>query len=93
LRKSSHGIRVDNDGPSDALNLTITDTLTVTGPGADKLTITGEATWAVDQFGGIVTKGIPANANAFGLATYAAYALTDTVTLNGRPAVILGEPL
>ncbi len=50
----------------------------------DKLTITGEATWALDQFGGIVSKGTPANANAFGLATYAAYTLTDTVTLNGR---------
>ncbi len=53
----------------------------------DKLTITGEATWARDDFGGIITKGTPAPANAFGVAGYAAYALTDTLTLNGRAEI------
>jgi putative OmpL-like beta-barrel porin-2 len=53
----------------------------------DKLTLTGEATWARDDFGGIITKGKPTPANAIGLAGYASYALTDTLTLNGRAEV------
>jgi hypothetical protein len=50
----------------------------------DKLTFTGEATWARDDFGTQGFTGTPAAANAFGLAGYASYALTDTLTLNGR---------
>jgi len=50
----------------------------------DKLTLTGELNWARDDFGGIVTKGTPDTANAFGIAGYASYALTDTLTLNAR---------
>ncbi|MSO99612.1 MAG: porin [Acetobacteraceae bacterium] len=50
----------------------------------DKLTLTAEGTWAMDEFGGIATKGKPAPANAFGLAGYGSYALTDTITLNAR---------
>jgi hypothetical protein len=53
----------------------------------EKLTITGEATWARDDFGGIITKGTPTPANAFGVAGYVAYALTDTLTLNGRAEI------
>jgi hypothetical protein len=53
----------------------------------DKLTFTGEATWARDDFGGIASKGVPAPANAIGVAGYAAYALTDTLTLNGRAEI------
>jgi hypothetical protein len=54
----------------------------------DKLTITGEAAWARDDFG--VAGSTPKSrepANAFGLALYGAYALTDTLTLNGRAEV------
>ena len=51
----------------------------------DKLTLTTEATWARDEFGNNAFKGgKPADANAFGIAQYAAYTLTDTLTLNGR---------
>jgi len=50
----------------------------------DKLTLTGELNWARDDFGGIVTKGTPDSANAFGVAGYASYTLTDTITLNAR---------
>lgn len=53
----------------------------------DKLTLTGEATWARDDFGTSGFFGTPAPANAFGLAGYAGYALTDTLTLNGRVEV------
>jgi len=50
----------------------------------DKLTWTGEATWARDDFGASGYAGKPAASNAFGVAGYGAYAMTDTVTLNGR---------
>lgn len=50
----------------------------------DKLTWTGEATWARDDFGTQGFLGNPQPANAFGVAGYASYALTDTLTLNGR---------
>jgi len=50
----------------------------------DKWTFTGEATWARDDFLGIITSGKPSAANAIGVAGYAAYAVTDTITLNGR---------
>ena len=53
----------------------------------DKLTLTGEVNWVRDDFGGIASRGVPAPANAFGVAGYAAYALTDTLTLNGRAEI------
>jgi hypothetical protein len=53
----------------------------------DKLTFTGEAAWARDDFGTQGFVGNPQPANAFGVAGYAAYTLTDTLTLNGRAEV------
>lgn len=53
----------------------------------DKLTFTGEAAWARDDFGTQGYLGNPRPANAFGLALYAGYTLTDTLTLNGRAEV------
>jgi Putative beta-barrel porin-2, OmpL-like. bbp2 len=51
---------------------------------SDTLTLTTEATWARDQFGVSGFSGHPSPANAFGIAQYASYTLTDTITLNGR---------
>ncbi len=51
----------------------------------DKLTLTGEAAWVRDDFG--VAGSSPTDrqpANAFGVAGYASYTLTDTLTLNAR---------
>jgi hypothetical protein len=53
----------------------------------DKLTLTAEGTWARDDFGTQGYFGHPEPANAIGLATYASYALTDTLTLNARAEV------
>jgi hypothetical protein len=53
----------------------------------DKLTLTAEAAWARDDFGTQGFVGNPQPANGFGLALYAGYALTDTLTLNGRAEV------
>ena len=52
-----------------------------------KLTVTGEATLARDDFGANGFTGRPAPANAFGMAGYLAYTLTDTITLNARAEV------
>jgi len=53
----------------------------------DKLTLTTEATWARDDFGTSGFTGKPAPANAFGIAQYAGYTLTDTLTFNARAEV------
>ena len=53
----------------------------------DKLTLTTEATWARDDFGGFYTSGKPSAANGFGVAQYVSYALTDTLTLNARAEI------
>jgi hypothetical protein len=53
----------------------------------DKLTLTTEAAWVRDDFGASGYTGHPAPANGFGIAQYAGYALTDTVTLNARAEV------
>ena len=54
----------------------------------DKLTLTGEANWARDDFGARgAAGGAPAPANAFGVAGYVSYALSDTITLNARAEV------
>ena len=50
----------------------------------DKLTLTTEASWVRDDFGTSGFTGKPAAANGFGLAQYAGYALTGTITLNAR---------
>lgn len=53
----------------------------------DKLTVAGEANWIRDDFDGIFTKGVPSAANAYGVAGYMSYALSDTVQLNARAEV------
>jgi hypothetical protein len=53
----------------------------------DKLTLTTEASWARDDFGTSGFTGKPAPANAFGIAQYAGYTLTDTLTFNARAEV------
>lgn len=50
----------------------------------DKLTLTTEGAWVRDDFGASGYTGHPAPANGFGIAQYAGYALTDTITLNAR---------
>jgi hypothetical protein len=51
----------------------------------DKLTLTTEAAWARDDFGVPGTTATDRKpVNAFGLAQYVAYALSDTITLNAR---------
>jgi hypothetical protein len=53
----------------------------------DKLTLTTEAAWVRDDFGINGYSGSPSASNGFGLAQYASYTLTDTVTLNARAEV------
>jgi hypothetical protein len=61
--------------------------LVVVWKATDKWTFTGEAAWTRDDFGVSGFAGKPAPANAIGVAGYAAYAITDTVTFNGRAEV------
>ena len=53
--------------------------LVVTYKASDALTLVTETAWARDGYG---VAGKPAN--AIGIAQYASYSLTDTLTLNGR---------
>ena len=53
----------------------------------DKMTVAGEIDYARDEFGGIITRGRPTAANAFGVAGYVSYATSDTLTLNARVEV------
>jgi hypothetical protein len=53
--------------------------MVVTYKATDALTLVTEAAWARDGYG-VVGKPV----NAMGLSQYAAYTLTDTLTLNGR---------
>jgi hypothetical protein len=53
--------------------------LVVTYKASDALTLVTETAWARDGYGAV---GKPAN--AIGVAQYASYSLTDTLTLNGR---------
>jgi hypothetical protein len=49
------------------------------------LTLTTELNWVRDDFGATgFTTGKPSAANGFGIAQYASYTLSDTLTLNGR---------
>jgi hypothetical protein len=59
----------------------------VTWKATDKLTLTTEANLVRDDFGAHGFTGKPSPSNAFGLAQYVGYALTDQVTLNGRVEV------
>lgn len=51
------------------------------------LTLTTEANLIRDDFAGFFTKGHPSAANAFGVAQYLSYNLSDTVTFNARGEV------
>ena len=50
----------------------------------DKLTLVTDVNWIRDDFDGFFSKGTPAAANAFGIAQYVSYALSDKLTLNLR---------
>jgi len=56
----------------------------VTWKATPKTTLTTEANLIRDDALGSGASGIPKPANAFGIAQYASYTLTDTVTLNAR---------
>jgi Putative beta-barrel porin-2, OmpL-like. bbp2 len=61
--------------------------IVVTYKATTALTLTTEFNWIRDDFGTGLTTGKPAPANAFGVAQYASYTLSDTLTLNGRAEV------
>ena len=52
-----------------------------------KLTLVTEANWERDDFDGIYSSRKPSAANAFGVAQYASYTYSDTITLNGRAEI------
>jgi hypothetical protein len=56
----------------------------ITYKATTELTFVTELNWIRDDFDGIGTSGTPKSANGFGIAQYASYALSDTITLNGR---------
>jgi hypothetical protein len=51
------------------------------------LTLTTEANLIRDDFAGFYTKGRPSPANAYGVAQYVSYNLTDLITLNARAEI------
>jgi hypothetical protein len=59
----------------------------VTYKATTALTFVTEFNWIRDEFDGIGTSGVPKAANGFGVAQYASYTLTDTLTLNGRAEI------
>jgi hypothetical protein len=59
----------------------------VTYKATTALTFVTEFNWIRDDFDGIGTSGVPKSANAFGVAQYASYTLSDTLTLNGRAEI------
>jgi hypothetical protein len=61
--------------------------IVMTYKASDALTLTTEANWIRDDFGGYYTSGKPSAANAFGIAQYVSYTLNDAITLNGRVEV------
>ena len=61
--------------------------IVITYKATSALTLTTELNWVRDDFGNGLLTGKPAPANAFGIAQYASYTLTDTLTLNGRAEV------
>jgi Putative beta-barrel porin-2, OmpL-like. bbp2 len=52
-----------------------------------KLTLVTEANLIRDDFAGFYTKGVPSPANAFGVAQYFEYSMSDTVTFNARAEI------
>jgi hypothetical protein len=53
-----------------------------------EITLTTEFNWVRDDFGATgYSSGRPSPANAFGMAQYASYTLSDTLTLNGRAEI------
>lgn len=56
----------------------------VTYKATTELTLVTEINWIRDDFAGFYSSGKASPANAFGIAQYASYALSDTLTLNGR---------
>ena len=61
--------------------------IVLTWKATDKLTLTTEANLIRDDFDGFFVKGKPSPANAFGVAQYASYTLSDTVTFNARAEI------
>jgi hypothetical protein len=62
--------------------------IVVTYKATPTLTLVTELNWVRDDFGATgVATGRPSPANAFGIAQYASYTLSDTLTLNGRAEV------
>jgi hypothetical protein len=59
----------------------------ITWKASDALTLATELNWIRDDFDGIFTKGKPSAANAYGVAQYLSYTLSDTVTFNARAEV------
>ncbi len=58
--------------------------IVITYKATPNLTFVTELNWIRDDFDGIGFSGQAKTANGFGIAQYASYALTDTLTLNGR---------
>ena len=58
--------------------------IVVTWKATDKLTLTTEGNWVRDDFDGFFSSGKPSAANAFGVAQYFSYTLSDTETVNIR---------
>lgn len=62
--------------------------IVITYKATPTLTLTTELNWVRDDFGATgYAAGKPSAANAFGIAQYAAYTLSDTLTLNGRAEI------
>jgi hypothetical protein len=61
--------------------------IVVTYRATDRLSFTTEANLIRDDALGTGNSGVPKVANAFGVAQYVSYVLTDTLTLNGRAEV------
>lgn len=58
--------------------------IVITYKATTALTFVTDLNWIRDDFDGIGTSGIPKTANGLGIAQYVSYALSDTLTLNGR---------
>jgi hypothetical protein len=60
----------------------------LTWKASDALTFATETSWVHDEFDGFFTSGKPAGANAYGIAGYMSYTISDTVTFNARAEVL-----
>ncbi|HUB13295.1 MAG TPA: outer membrane beta-barrel protein [Acetobacteraceae bacterium] len=61
--------------------------IVVTWKATPKLTLVTEANWIRDDFDGFFTKGKPSPANAYGVAQYFEYTLSDIETVNVRAEI------